>query len=111
MMPAPEIVLPVAGLVLYALLAVLIERRARRLMLSRPDVFVIISIHGYRAAMDTLLLILVWTLVAPGLSISPSIPLLGTPIPTSYLLILFFTLFMWANFRVWVYLGIRKREE
>jgi hypothetical protein len=108
MMPPAEIVLPAAGVVLYILLSTLVARRAERLMRSHPEVFLVVTVHGFRAAIDTLLLILVWTLILPGLNMGDTIPVFGTRIPTSYMFILSFTVFYYLNFRLRILLGRRK---
>lgn len=109
-MPA-EIALPLAGLVLYLLLTGLIARRAKRLLAGWPDKYLVVSVHGFRAALDTLVLLLTWVLILPGLGIPDVIEIAGTDLPTSWLMIPLFSLFLSVNLRVRILLARRPPPE
>jgi len=99
-MPPRNLIVPLAGIVLYTLLTTFVASRARKLYLRDPEAYVIISIHGFRAALDTLMLALVWVLVSPALQAPSTLFLLGANLPSGYVYGCLFAVFFWINFRV-----------
>lgn len=109
-MPARNLVVPLAGMVLYILLSSFVANRAKRLFLRDPEAYVIVSIHGFRSAVDTLMLALVWVLISPALQAPSTMDLFGAEVPAGYLYGILFAVFFWVNFRVRLVMSRTRKE-
>lgn len=94
------VILAGLGLAIYALIAVATEHASEKMRQKDQLGHIIASRFGFRAALDTLQLAMIWLLLHREFSVPSDVPFGNLSVPIEYIYIFVFALIMALSYRV-----------